>query len=107
MKIIGAALLVLGLLEKRQYRIPVPALAAALAPVVIIGRCSAHIDHAVDRTRAAEHFTARLVKGAVVELLFGLGLEHPVDTRVRKSLGVAERDVDPRIAVAPASLEQQ
>src|SRR6516164_5869953 len=99
-EIVGTALLVLRLLEKRQYRIPIPAFAAALAPAVVIGRCAAHIDHAVDRAGAAQHFAARLIEGAVVELLLGLALEHPVDPRVGKGLGVTERDVDPRVAVA-------
>ncbi len=106
-EIVGAALLVLRLLEERQYRIPVPALAAALAPVVVIGRCAAHIDHAVDRAGAAQHLAARLVESAVVELLLGLALEHPIDPRVGERLGVAERDMDPRVAVTPAGFEQQ
>ena len=99
-EIVGAALLVLGLLEERQHRIPVPALTSALTPVVVIGRRAAHIDHAVDRAGAAQHLAARLVEGAVVELLLGLALEHPVDPRVGERLRVAERDMDPRIAVA-------
>ena len=106
-EVVGAALLVLGLLEERQYRIPIPALAAALAPAVVIGRGAAHIDHAVDRAGAAQDLAARLVEGAVVELLLGLALEHPVVARVGEGLGVAERDVDPRVAVAPAGFEQQ
>ena len=36
----GAALLVLRLLEEGQDAVPVPALAAALAPIVIIGGVS-------------------------------------------------------------------
>ena len=107
MKRVGAAFLVLGLLEERQHPIPVPALAAALPPAVVIGRGAAHVDHAVDRAGAAQDLAARLVEGAVVELLFGLAFEHPVVARVGESLGVAERDVDPRVAVAPPGFEQQ
>ena len=106
-EIVGAALLVLRLLEERQHRIPVPAFAAALTPVVVIDRSAAHVDHAVDRAGAAEHLAARLVEGAVVELLLGLAFEHPVDPRVGERLRVAERDMDPRVAVAPAGFEQQ
>ena len=98
-EIVGAALLVLGLLEERQDAIPVPALAAALAPAVVIGRGAAHVDHAVDRAGAAQHLAARLVEGAAVELRLGLALEHPVDPRIGVGLGVAERDMDPRVAV--------
>ena len=106
-KLVGAALLVLGLPEKRQDRIIVPALAAALAPAVVIGRRAAHVDHAVDRAGAAQHLAARLVERAAVELRLGLALEHPVHARVGVGLGVAERDMDPRVAVDPAGFEQQ
>src|SRR5208282_659604 len=106
-KLVGAALLVLRLLEERQYRIPIPAVAAALTPTVVIRRGAAHINHAVDRAGAAQDLAARLVEGAVVELLLGLALEHPVVARVGKGLGIAERDVDPRVAVASARFEQQ
>ena len=99
-ELVGAALLVLRLLEERQHRIPVPALAAALAPAVVIGRGAAHVDHAVDRAGAAQHLAARLVEGAAVELLLRLALEHPVHLRVGEGLGVAERNVDPRVGVA-------
>src|SRR6266853_3075747 len=106
-EIVGPALLVLRFLEKWQHRIPVPPLAAALAPIVVIGRRAAHIDHAVDRAGSAKHFAARLIEGAIVELLLGLAFKHPVDARVGERLGVAERDMDPRVAVAPAGLEQK
>src|ERR1700757_1449821 len=106
-KIIGAALLVLCLLEKRQNRIPIPAFAATLAPAIVVARCAAHIDHAVDRTGAAQNLATRLIKGTVVELLFRLALEHPVHVRIGEGLGVAERNVNPWIAVTPAGFEQQ
>jgi len=106
MEIVGAALLVLRLLEERQHRIPIPALAAALTPIVVIGRRAAHVNHPINRAGAAQHLAARLVQCAVVQLLLGLAFEHPVDARVRERLGVAERDVNPRVIVAPAGFEQ-
>jgi hypothetical protein len=105
--VVCAALLVLGALEVGQDRIVVPALAAALAPFVVISRIAAHVDHAVDRAGAAQHLAARLVHDAVVELGFGLAVEHPVDARIVERLVVAERDVDPGIAVLRPGLEQQ
>ena len=71
-EVVGAARIVLGALEVGQHRVVVPALAAALAPFVVVGGVAAHIDHAVDRAGAAQHLAARLVHDAVVEL--GLGL---------------------------------
>src|SRR5207302_2369052 len=105
--LVGAPFLVLGLLEERQHAVPIPAFAAALPPIVVIGWRAAHIDHAVDRTGAAQNLAARLVQGAAVELRLGLGLEHPIEPRVRVGLRVAERDVDPGIAVGSAGLQQQ
>ena len=107
MKFVGSALLVFRLLEERQHVLPIPALAAALPPIVVIGRRAAHIDHAVDRTGAAQNLAARLVQGPAVELRLGLGLEHPIDPRVGVGLRVAERDVDPGIAVLAAGLDDQ
>src|SRR4029453_12181858 len=72
MELVGAALLVLGALEVGQDRIVVPALAAPLAPFIVVVGVAAHIDHAVDRAGAAQDLAARLVHDAVVEL--GLGL---------------------------------
>ncbi len=106
-ELVGAALLVLGLLEKRQDVFPIPALAAALSPIVVVGGRAAHIDHTVDRAGAAQNLAARLVEGAAVELRLGLALEHPIDPWVGVRLGVAERDVDPGVAVRTAGLEQQ
>ena len=60
-EVIRAAGLVLGLLEERQDRIPVPALAAALAPFVVIAVVAADIHHAVDRAGAAERLAARQI----------------------------------------------
>src|SRR6478735_157438 len=89
-EIIGAALLVLGLLEERQHVVVAPAFAAALPPAVIIGRRAPHVDHAVDRAGAAQYLAARLVEDAAVELRFWLAVEHPVDPRVGERLGIAE-----------------
>ena len=106
-ELVGAALLVLGALEIGQDRIVVPALAAALAPFVVISRIAAHVHHAVDRAGAAQDLAARLVHDAAVEFGLGLAVEHPVDARIVERLVVAERDVDPGIAVLGPGLEQQ
>ena len=106
-ELVAAADIVLGLLEVGQHRIVVPALAAALAPFVVVGGVAAHVDHAVDRAGAAQHLAARLVHDAVVELGLRLRVEHPVHLRIVEGLVVAERNVDPGIGVARSGLEQQ
>ena len=99
--------LVLGLLEVRQNGIPVPALAAALAPFVVVAVMAAHIHHAVDRAGAAERLAARQIEPAVGELRLRLGLELPVHRRIDIGLGEPERDMDPRIAVGWTGFQQQ
>src|SRR5262249_40572970 len=106
-EIVGAALLVLRLLEEGQDPVPIPALAAALPPIVVIRRGAAHVDHAVDRAGAPQDLAARLVKGAAVQLRLRLALEHPTDPRAGVGLGVAERDVNPRVTVDAAGFEDQ
>ena len=45
---VGASCLVLGFLEVGQHRIPIPAGAAALAPLIVVGVIPAYIHQAVD-----------------------------------------------------------
>ena len=56
---IAALHVVLGLLEVGQHVVVAPAAAAHLRPAVEIGRRAAHIEHAVDRARAAHDAAAR------------------------------------------------
>ena len=105
--IIGAALLVFGLLEIRQYVVKTPAGVAVLAPAVVILVLAANVQQAVDRTRSAQHFAARLKYLAAVQPRFGLGLVHPVDGLFLEQLAVAERHMDPQIAVLGTGFEQQ
>src|SRR5262245_18827928 len=57
--IVGAAVVVLDVLEDREDVVPAPAAIAELCPVVIVVGLPAHPHHAVDRARPAEHFSAR------------------------------------------------
>src|SRR5262249_45134063 len=107
MEVVGAALLILGLAEIRQHVLPAPADIAELAPSVEILLLAADIDEAVDRAGAAQHLAARLDDAAAVEPGLGLAFIEPVDLRIAEELAVAERDVDPRIAVGAAGLEQE
>ena len=100
------ALPVLRLAEERQHVVPGPAAIAELAPVVEILRLAAHIDHAVDRARPAEYAAAGIVDGAAVGARIGLGLEAPGERRMLQQLHVAGGNVDQRIPVAPAGLDQ-
>ena len=106
-KLVGAVGLVLGLLEVGQDGIPIPPLATALPPFVVVGVMAAHIHHAVDRAGAAERLAARQIEPAVAKLRLRHGLELPVHRRIDVGLGEAERDVDPWIAVGRSGFQQQ
>ncbi len=104
---IGAALLVLGPPEVGQHVLETPAGIAELAPVVVVGGLAADIEKPVDRARSAQHLAARLDDAPVVELGLRLRGVEPVDFGVVEQLAVAERDVDPDVAVGAARLQQQ
>ena len=106
-KLVLAALLVLRLPEIRQHVVITPADIAALAPAVVVLVLAAHIKQAVDRARSAQHFSARLEHLPAAEARLRLGLVHPVDRLFLEQLAVAERHMDPDIAVLRAGLEQQ
>ncbi len=103
----GAEEAVLVLLEKRQHVVPRPAGQTQLAPVVVVAGLPAHIDHGVDRRRAADHLAARIIQAAAVEARLGFGLEHPVRARIADGEQIADRDVIPDPVVAAAGFEQQ
>ena len=102
-----AALLVLGAAEIRQHVGECPAGIAELPPVIEILVLAADIEKAVDRTRSAENLAARLDHPAVVQLRLGIGRVEPIDLGVGEQLAVAERNVNPDVAVRPAGLQQQ
>ena len=107
MMIAGAEEMMLVLLVDRQHVVPAPAPQAELAPVVVVGGLAAHIDHGVDRRRAADHLAARIVQRAAVEAGHRFGLEHPVGARIADREQVADRDMEPDPVVLAAGLEQQ
>src|SRR5439155_1279223 len=96
---VGTALLALGLPEIGQHVVITPAGIAALAPAIVVLVLAAHIEQAVDRARTAEHFSARLEHLPAVQSRFRLGLVHPVDGFFLEQFAVAERHMDPEIAV--------
>ena len=102
-----APLLVLGAPEIGQDILEAPAGIAELPPVIEIFRLAADIEQPVDRARPAQHLAARLNDLPVVELGLGLRAVEPVDLGVVEQLAVAERDVDPDVAVLPARLQQE
>src|SRR5215469_10096121 len=96
----------LSALEEGQHVVPAPAAIAELRPMVVILGLAADVDEPVDRRRAAQHAAARIRDRPPGGAGIGLGLEAPSDLLVIEQLHVAHWDVDQRVPVAPASLEQ-
>ena len=107
MQLVLAALLILGAAEIRQHIGEAPARIAELAPVIEILRLPANVQEPVDRRGAAHHLAARLDDLPAAELRLGLGIVEPVVPRIGEQLGVADRHVDPEIAILAAGLDQQ
>ena len=105
--VVGAALLVLRLLEIGQHVVIAPADIAALTPAVVILVLAAHIKQAVDRARSAQHLAARLKHLASAKAGLRLGLVHPVDGFFLEQLAVADRHMDPDVGILRAGFQQQ
>src|SRR5262245_1381664 len=103
---VGAGDVVLHALEVGQHVLVAPAAGAEGLPGVVVAGRAAQEDKAVDRTRAAQHPAARPAEPPTVETGLGLGLIAPVDARIGYQLAEAQGNVDPRIAVALARLDQ-
>src|SRR6202000_1464427 len=93
--------------EIRQHVVPAPATQTELAPVIVVGGLAAHIDHGVDRRRAADHLAARIIQAAAVEALFGLGLKTPVGAWIADGEQIADGNVKPDPIVAAAGFENE
>src|SRR3990167_7257026 len=95
----------LGALEVGQHVVPRPAAATELRPSVVVGRLAAHVEMAVDRTRPAQHLSARKFYFSAIDVGPGRGLVAPVELVVVDRLVEAGRDLDPDVVVAAARLD--
>ena len=104
---VPAALEVLRAHEERQHFLVRPTPIAELRPGVVVQRLAPHVEHAVDRTRPAEHLAPRDGYLALVGVRLRHGLEAPVDARPVDHLPKPHRDVDQRAPVAATGFEQK
>src|SRR5262249_34384904 len=107
MQRILAARLVLGAAEVGQHILEAPAGIAELSPMIEVRRLAADVEQAIDRARSAQHFSPRLDDLPVVELCLRLRAIEPIDLAIGEQLAVAERDVNPDVAIMPARLQQE
>ena len=83
-----------------------PALIAEVRPFVIVQGMAAHIDHAVDRRRAAEGATPRNINGAVAGVfLIGGGIA-PIQDPVMHQRHQRRRNMDERTVVLGPGFDQ-
>src|SRR5262252_4566125 len=107
MQRILAARLVLAAAKIREHIIEAPAGIAELAPMIEVRRLAADVEQAIDRARPAQHLPPRLDDLSVVELCLRLRGIEPIDLAIGEQFAVAERDVNPDMAVMAARLQQQ
>src|SRR5262249_495624 len=107
MQRILAALLVLGAAKIGQHILEAPAGIAELPSMIEVRRLAADVEQAIDRARAAQHLPPRLDDLPVVELGLRLRSVEPIDLTVGDRLAVAERNVNPDMAVMAARLQQE
>ena len=95
--------------KRIEYRdnVPVRALEAEIAPVVIILRLTAHVDHRIDGRTATQHFSARIGDGAAAQTRFRHGFEQPVGPRIADGEQIADRNMEPDPVVIAAGFQQQ
>ncbi len=98
---------VLEALEVRQHLGIAPAVVAECPPAIVVLALAANRNQPIDRAGSAERLPARPVDPAVVHSGLRLGVKAPVDAGIEHRLGIADRDVDPRVRVARTGFEQQ
>src|SRR5205814_2445953 len=103
---IAIAAIRLGFAEERQYLVIAPAAAAHLRPIVVIGRITADIQHAVDRAGAPEGLAARPLQLAASRTGLAFAEEVPVDLSIVEDAQNAGGDMDPNVAVGRPGFEQ-
>ena len=84
-----------------------PAFGALLLPSLEIERVPADVDEAVDRRRAAEHFSAGAIDPAAAEMRLGLGAIAPVvGARIHRQRQ-RRRHLDDQRPIGPAVFERE
>jgi hypothetical protein len=84
-----------------------PAVGAHLGPCVIVAGMAAHVDHAVDRRRPADHLAARAGHAAAAHVRLGLGLVAPVVARHVHRVGQRGGHLDEGAGIGAAMLDDE
>src|SRR6266702_6964955 len=101
-----ASIEVLGALKVWQETFIIPPGIAQVGPMVIVSAMPTNVDHAIEGTAPAEHFSSRPVQRPVGGILLWSSSIGPVFF-VSPECKQASRIVDVRILIHPTGLEQQ
>ena len=82
-----------------------PTIGALFGPMVKVTRMAAHIDHAVDRGRPANHLAARGGQNAAPQMRLGFGLKAPVVDPHVHGIGQRARHLDERPRIGTAEFD--
>jgi len=100
METIFAAFVALGPFEIGQDIVIGPARATEAGPLVIVKPVAAHVKHGIDRRRAAQPASTRLVSDPSVQAFLRDGFKGPVGVLGQE--GQHSRGLDPEVVVGPA-----
>ena len=100
------ALVVLRATEVRQHILIAPAGEAHRRPPVVVGAVAAHVDHAVERARAAQHAPPRQKITPISQLRLALAPQPPVRPGLPQ-LAKRQRHVDHGLAVRRPRLDHR
>src|SRR5690606_34809699 len=95
-----------ALLEVGEHVVIAPALEAELAPLVVVARVAAGVEHAVDHRRSAEALAARLAQAAVIGKGLGLALVAPVEALIDHDHREGDRHGQQRMALASPGFDE-
>ena len=100
-------LLILAHFEVRHDIVPGPPRIPKTGPLVVILRMATEVDHAIDRTGAAECSPSWPVNLSISQVFFWLGEISPVRWTWPDDTGRAGRNLHPDALVFGASLQKQ
>src|ERR1051326_3059546 len=106
-RVAGFALPPFRFAEIGQAIVPRPAAIAELGPMIVILGLPTDVNEPVDRGRAADHPAARVNDRAAIGAGISLRAVLPRQGVMVEHLEEAGRDVNERVPVAPAGLDQQ
>ena len=102
---VSAIVPVFKTLEIGQHVGKSPAFGPHVAPRVVIAGMAPHVNHAVDRTRPADHFATRCGQPSAPQMRLGFGLIAPIIAGHIHRIAQRAGHIDERTPIRPAVLD--